>query len=458
MHTYHNPAHVIRWFISLALLSLSPTTFAASFEDGRQAYINQRYQEAFEILEPLAKSGKYEAQILIGVMYEYGHGVEKDPEKSFKWHKKAADQGIPAAQHDIGVKYFRGSGVKKNLGKAVQWWEKAADSGFEESQYNLALMYFHGQGAEKDIPGAIELFSRAAAKGHAQSQYNLGVLYAFGNGVEQDYAKARDLFLQAARQGYIDAQYNLGTLYENGDGVERNLGIAKSWFQRAARQGFAPAQKKLTDPKFRSVQTADTGVADSMDSRTKVRKMEELAPGADDAHTVATNTGTDTRDQQDQAAPPAPAVAKKTEQQTTQATAQTDYWADSRPRPIKTRSERGKNMTQPNSTAATTKTPVGKLDLSAWVRAQDKTHYVLQLISVGSKAHVLKFLSRHNLQKQGAGYVATLVNNATFYAAIYGHYTDAMQAKQAIRSLPAELQQSQPWARPIGNLQQYLLH
>ncbi|MEX2525694.1 MAG: hypothetical protein WD750_12110, partial [Gammaproteobacteria bacterium] len=51
---------------------------AQSFDQGREAYINGNYDKAYEILRPLADDGDSEAQKMLGIMYDYGHGVEKD--------------------------------------------------------------------------------------------------------------------------------------------------------------------------------------------------------------------------------------------------------------------------------------------------------------------------------------------------------------------------------------------
>ena len=57
------------------------TAVAQSYEEGRKAYINGNFKEAFKILRPLAKNGDSEAQKMLGIMYDYGHGVKADSEK-----------------------------------------------------------------------------------------------------------------------------------------------------------------------------------------------------------------------------------------------------------------------------------------------------------------------------------------------------------------------------------------
>ena len=90
------------------LFLFSTSTYSASYEEGKQAYINKDYERALIILKPLAEEGNSQAQITLGLMYDYGHGVDKDPSESIKWYRMAAEQGVPLVQHDIGVKYFQG--------------------------------------------------------------------------------------------------------------------------------------------------------------------------------------------------------------------------------------------------------------------------------------------------------------------------------------------------------------
>lgn len=218
---------------------------AQSFEQGREAYINGEHERAYEILRPLADDGNSEAQKMLGIMYDYGHGVEKDKQEALEWYLKSAEQGQPAVQYQVGSKYFRGDGVEQDHTEAAKWWELASNGGQVDAQFNLGLMYFRGLSLEQDDRRAAELFRSAAEQGHGQAQYSLAVMYAFGRGLEQSYGKALGWFRKAAEQGVAQAQYNLGVFYENGHGVERDTDEAARWYERAAAQGLAQAEDRL---------------------------------------------------------------------------------------------------------------------------------------------------------------------------------------------------------------------
>ncbi|MFT5425784.1 MAG: hypothetical protein ACI9ZT_000717 [Gammaproteobacteria bacterium] len=221
--------------------------WAASYEEGKQAYLAKDYETALAILKPLAESGDSQAQVTLGIMYDFGQGVSKDPTEAIKWYIKAAEQGIPVVQHDVGVKYFEGQGVEQDYLKAAYWWEQSANSGLADSQFNLGLLYYRGIGLEIDYQKASTLFTSAAKQEHPHAQYSLAVMYAFGQGLDKDYEKALQWFRKSAAQHVAQAQFNLGVFYENGYGLEKNLATAKKWYELASNGGLGEAKSKLIE-------------------------------------------------------------------------------------------------------------------------------------------------------------------------------------------------------------------
>lgn len=228
----------------LALAGSSPV-LAQGYSEAKQAYLAKEYDKALEILEPLATDGDSDAQVLLGLMYDYGHGVEADPQTAIDWYTRAARQGLPVVQHDLGVKYFQGKGIERDYDQARLWWQMAANAGLADSQFNLGLMYYRGLGVDQDHARARELFAQAADQDHANAQYSLAVMYAFNQGVEQDYERAFKLFEAAAKQDIAQAQYNLGVFYENGYGVDKDMDRARHWYKQAAASDIDKAVERL---------------------------------------------------------------------------------------------------------------------------------------------------------------------------------------------------------------------
>lgn len=77
-------------------LALAQTNIAKMINEGK----------ATEILQKSAQQGDKEAQFQLGVMYENGQGVLKDPAKAVSWYQKAAAQNHALAQNNLGWAYF----------------------------------------------------------------------------------------------------------------------------------------------------------------------------------------------------------------------------------------------------------------------------------------------------------------------------------------------------------------
>jgi len=72
--------------LSLLIVSFCPeTAFPNQFEDA-VGLINQRdYKGAYKMIVPLAEKGKTAAQLVLGMMYFKGRGVERNIIEADKW-------------------------------------------------------------------------------------------------------------------------------------------------------------------------------------------------------------------------------------------------------------------------------------------------------------------------------------------------------------------------------------
>lgn len=231
---------ILKLFMALGMLVVTHVQ-AAGLAEGKAAYLARDYAEALRILLPLASQGDPKAQVILGIMYDYGQGVPKDSAKALEWYKEAALGGIAVAQQALGGKYFLGQDYQE----AARWWRLAAANGLAESQYNLGVLYAKGLGVQKDYNEAALWYRKAAEQGQAQAQYSLANLYARGLGVEANYSEAAQWYRKAAEQGLPQAQYNLGVLLENGRGIESDPQEAIQWYRLAAGWGLAQAHQKL---------------------------------------------------------------------------------------------------------------------------------------------------------------------------------------------------------------------
>jgi len=401
MRIHHTrPSVPIFQFLIGALLLWSGTACTQDYDAGRSAYINGDYPQAYEILLPLAEAGNAEAQKIIGIMYDYGQGVEKDKRAALDWFIRSAEQGQPAVQYQVGAKYFRGDGIQQDYGEAARWWEKAAAGGQVDAQFNLGLMYYRGLHVPRDHKRAAELFQAAAEQGHSYSQFSLAVMYSYGQGVQKDHHKALEWFTKSADQGVAQAQFNLGVYYENGHGVERNLETARKWYQRAAAQDLKVAQDKLAH--------LDSDVTLAMGGPAVEYSEDELIAGS--------KSSTD---------PAAPA-------------AEPPATVDS-------------PVTEPDTVLDVPMAGDG-IRREDWVRSQSRDTYTLQIASVLKEDDIVNFIKALNIESEVA-YVRVRVNDVTRYNALYGRYDSFDAARQALENMPEGLRKAGPWVRNFGVLQ-----
>lgn len=120
------------------------------------------------------------AEYLIGVMFEYGHGVEANIQEALRWYRGAAEQGLPQAQNSIGFMYSLGLGVSRNEALAAMWLRRAAIQGHSGAQTNLGILYTTGRGVPRDEDEAVHWFRSAARCGNRQAQELLARAYSKG--------------------------------------------------------------------------------------------------------------------------------------------------------------------------------------------------------------------------------------------------------------------------------------
>ena len=89
--------------------------------------------------------------------------------------------GINEAQNFLGLMYERGEYVKKNPGEAVRWYEMAAKNGNTDAMNKLAVISYKAG----DTQRASELWHKAAEKGHEKSQLNLAAMYEEQNNIDE---------------------------------------------------------------------------------------------------------------------------------------------------------------------------------------------------------------------------------------------------------------------------------
>lgn len=127
-------------FALLLSFSFFSVCYADDFRDGVRAYQRQDFKLAHDKWLPLANEGHVLAQTLLGSLYAYGEGVERDDRQAAHWFRLAAEGGSAQAQYNLGILYEKGWGVEQSNDKARKWYRQATNNGRKDAASRLALL------------------------------------------------------------------------------------------------------------------------------------------------------------------------------------------------------------------------------------------------------------------------------------------------------------------------------
>src|SRR5262245_6551739 len=110
---------------------------------------------ALDDLKSRAEAGDKGATRQVAEAYYLGNqGAEQNFAEAARWYLKLAQQGDVRAQTALGLMYDRGDGVAKDPAAAHRWWSFAAAANDPGAQYNLGLAYARGDGVAQDFAQA----------------------------------------------------------------------------------------------------------------------------------------------------------------------------------------------------------------------------------------------------------------------------------------------------------------
>jgi len=167
-------------------------------------------------LEDAALAGQPMALYQLGLMYEAGEGVEKDPVKAFGYFSQIADEHADTAPRGVEADI-----VAQSFLKVGEYYR----SGLPEA------------GIPKNEAYSNKLILHAASYfGDADAQFKVGEMYL-------DDAELGDSPLQsarwlnlAARKGHAGAQAKLGNMLFNGEGIAPDQVEGLMWLTIASRR------------------------------------------------------------------------------------------------------------------------------------------------------------------------------------------------------------------------------
>jgi len=211
----------------------------------RTILVSQLKQDSAETrkqCQQAAERGDAAGQTYVGMMYQYGQGVDKNSNEAMNWYKKAARQGYLPAQYCLGMIYREiageGSfwGIAINYKESAKWLTKAAEQGYAPAQQGLGAAYFSGYGVPQDVEKAMEWYKKAAEQGLVTAQTALGGKYYHRGNIatkKGETDKAAKCFKQAIEwYEKAEAYSSLGDVHA----AMGNDAEALKWYRKAVEE------------------------------------------------------------------------------------------------------------------------------------------------------------------------------------------------------------------------------
>lgn len=230
-------------------------------------YDEEKYPEALARFKvAYEKVGYVEVAVMIGKMYLYGTGTEKDPAQAVAWLRKAAEArfdpmsdvppfdprhpddmtSMAEASMILAKMHLIGFGVKKDIKAARKWFERAGYVGYVPARKTLGDIYYYGIDTPRDVKKAVEFYTKAAEVGYGPAQYALGSIYQYGEGdIAPNPKLALGWYQEAAKTQHPDALYELAVAYDRGEDIEGDSELALGFYKESATRGNADAQNAM---------------------------------------------------------------------------------------------------------------------------------------------------------------------------------------------------------------------
>lgn len=214
-----------------------------------EAFNKGRTIEAVRLAKPLAEAGNADALLIMGVAYQYGQGVEADPDKAVDCYRRSRKGGNPEAAYRL-ARILIELGKEETRKEARELLEELAKSDSGAASRILGEGSLRGWfGGEGDFEKTKFWWAKSAEAGDAAAMLALGQLYDgnFGFPDKRDPKAALEQFMKAAKLGNGAAMVAVGSRLLNGDEKIRDEKAGREWLDKAFKEGQFDACLALGD-------------------------------------------------------------------------------------------------------------------------------------------------------------------------------------------------------------------
>lgn len=195
------------------------------------------YAEAVALYRSGCDRGHQAACSQLGLMYQDGLGVTKDPARALTLYKEACDAKVARACSRAGSLYSTGTGTARDMGPAFAYSKLGCDGNDGMGCVNLGVIHITADGVPRDMKLGVAALERACQLDEGLGCMRLGDLYANGAGVDRNVTLSVMFTKRACGLENALGCGNMGINHQMGFGVEKDPLMASRYFERACTLG-----------------------------------------------------------------------------------------------------------------------------------------------------------------------------------------------------------------------------
>ncbi len=210
-----------------------------------EKYDSKHVREMRDLVYRNVEKGKGWAYRRLGMMYLYGRGVDRDPDKALECFRTAVEKGITNAYENIFDRLWE-IGSKESVEEMSRIVSGFVSKGEKWAFVFQGLMCWHGVGAEKDLAEALKCFRKAMEERTPRSSSCLYDLLS-EIGTEESIEEMTALASKYAGLGEPWALDRMGNAFLKGRGVKKDIEAGIELLRKAVECGSAESARDLYD-------------------------------------------------------------------------------------------------------------------------------------------------------------------------------------------------------------------
>lgn len=136
---------------------------------GMDYYHKKQYKQAIKYFIQAADRGDVQAILQLGLMYDFGKGVQQSYPEAMRLYLQAAEKGEQRALYLVGHMYEFGEGVAVDITQATHWYLKSAHQGYASAQFELGRLMTSNSSDSQSYHDGIKWLRMAADQCHSQA-------------------------------------------------------------------------------------------------------------------------------------------------------------------------------------------------------------------------------------------------------------------------------------------------